>query len=254
MKLVDQPGKTSVIQVEQKAKLIVNRRPSGEPGVFITASTEGVKFNLTTVKNKIIFDSSQINAMDTPIGKHFQSSMTRWTKIEVSPEGKLLSRKDGGGGGAATPLPNLPEIGPEQLQQLIASLLTNFPAEPAEPVAPGKEWVHKGKTKLGQFGEMNFEISNRYSGDQIVDGAAFALIEFTGSIKGDVQIQGGGRANTLGFEGNKMSGRYFFDKTADIIRASEQVIVMKIENEKLPKTTIEQQITLRLDSMEDNAK
>ncbi len=248
MTLASRPDQTSEIVLEQGAKLIVNHRPSGEPGVFITASTEVIKLKLVAGQNKIDFDSSQENAMETPIGKHFQNSLTRWTQIEVSPQGKLLARRDGGGVGEASPMPQLPEIGASELQQLIASLMSNFPAQ---PVAKDSEWVHKGNTKLGQFGEMNFEIANRYIGDQLVDGAACAVVAFNGTIKGDVKLEGAGAADKLGFEGNKMSGRFFFDTQAGITRYSEQVVAMDIENAQLPKTSVEQQIQMRLLSMED---
>jgi hypothetical protein len=140
------------------------------------------------------------------------------------------------------------------LKQLVSSLLQGFPPD---PVKPGSEWNQKGKRSLGQFGEMDFEIIYRYTGDETVGGADCAIIEFSGGMKGDVEVSGS-NSGRMDFEGTGLRGRLVFDKLRRIARESSQTVNMTIdvpnpdplskEKLRLPMT---QEVSVKLVALSD---
>ncbi|MCB1088518.1 MAG: hypothetical protein KDM63_15890, partial [Verrucomicrobiae bacterium] len=200
-------------------------------------------------------DSSDESTKGSAIGQHFEGARHRTVTIEVDDTPKIVKSEEKGGGGPATPLPGMPQFGPDELKQLVSGLLQGFSPD---PVKPGAEWTQKGKRSLGQFGEMDFEITYHYKGDEDRDGAACAVIEFKGDLKGDVAVAGaqpGSDGGKLGFEGRKLEGRIVFDKLRRAVRESEQTVNLTVQVPSPGGGTfslpMSQKVTVKLISLQD---
>lgn len=221
------------VSMEHHARLEAGKRADGETGVSIEASTGQLKMEIASGENKITYDSKEASTDANPkakiLAQHFDGATRRTMAMDLDPAGKIVHAKEGGGGGPATPLPGVPQFGPDELKQLVTQLIQGFPPD---PVKIGDEWVQKGKRSLGQFGEIDFEMSYRYVGDEEFEGADCARIEYKGAIKGDVAISGtspGTSGGKLGFEGTELTGRLMFDKQRNAVRLSEQNVKMTVD-------------------------
>ncbi|NNE90342.1 MAG: hypothetical protein HKN23_01720 [Verrucomicrobiales bacterium] len=261
MKLPGGEANAREVHMTQTAKFIVQPRPTGDPGVQITGSTEALKIAINAGTQQMRYDSADEKTHGSALAKHFSSSLEQFVQIELDQRNQVAARRDGGGGGAASAMPGMPEFGPDELQQLIVGLHRGFPKD---AVASGSEWTQKGKNDFGNFGELEFEIVYRYVRDEKIDEADCAIIEFKGTMKGDVAVQndvGGGKGGRekLGFQGNRMTGQVIFDKTAKVVRQSQQTVLMTVD---LPggqagaplKVPIEQQIDIKLLSIAPNQR
>lgn len=243
------------VTMSQQARLATSVRGGDLGGTRIDASTERLQFSVVTPGREMTYDSDDDSTKESPLGRHFEGSRKRTVTLQLDESPRIVSAEEKGGGGPATPMPGMPEFGPDELKQLVSSLLQGFPPD---PVKPGSEWTQKGTRSLGQFGEMDFEIAYLYKGDEMVEGADCAVIEFTGKMKGDVAVAGQGGSGTLGFEGTGLSGRLVFDKLRRTVRETTQTVEMTIEvpssdparpgNLSLPMT---QQVSIKLVSLQD---
>lgn len=215
------------VSMGHEARLAVSPR-AGEPGVSLDASTQRLRFQVAAGEKVMRYDSSDETTRGSALGQHFEGARRRTVTIDLDETPKIVKSEEKGGGGPATPLPGMPQFGPDELKQLVAGLLQGFAPD---PVKPGSEWTQKGTRALGQFGEMDFEITYRYARDEAVEGADCAVIEFTGDLKGDVSVSGGPGTSggTLGFEGRKLEGRLVFDKQRRTVRESLQTVNLTIE-------------------------
>ncbi|MCB1232927.1 MAG: hypothetical protein KDN19_21970 [Verrucomicrobiae bacterium] len=259
MKLPAPEGKTIERQVvmAQQAKLVTAPR-TGEAGVAIDASTERMQFTVKSPDREMKYDSEDEASKQTKLGQHFEGSRRRSLSLELDDTPKIVHTEEKGGGGPATPMPGMPQFGPDELRQLVHGLLQGFPPD---PVKPGSEWTQKGKRPIGQFGDTEFEITYRYTGDETVDGAECAIIEFSGQMKGDVSVSGpqpGTEGGKLGFESKGLQGRLVFDKLRRAVRESSQTVTMTVDvpsqdrlsNRKL-RLPIRQETSVKLVSLQD---
>ena len=243
------------VTMSQQARLETSVRGANLGGTQIDASTERLQFSVVTPDREMKYDSDDDSTKESALGRHFEGARKRTVTLQLDDTPRVVSAEEKGGGGPATPMPGMPEFGPDELKQLVSNLLQGFPPD---PVTPGSEWTQKGTRSLGQFGEMDFEIAYRYRGDETIEGADCAVIEFTGKMKGDVAVAGQGGSGTLGFEGTGLSGRLVFDKLRRTVRESTQTVEMTIEvpspdparpgNLSLP---MRQQVSIKLISLQD---
>jgi len=242
------------ISMDHHARLEVKPRSGGDTGVTIQASTDELKMEITSGDKKTILDSKKPSTDPNPriraLSQHLSGATRKTMALDLNPAGKIVGAKEGGGGGPATPIPGMPQFGPDELERLVTQLMQGFPPD---PVKPGDEWVQKGKRPLGQFGEIDLEITYRYVKDEEFEGAQCARIEYEGAIKGDVAINGAtpgaaGGGGRLGFEGNELTGRLMFDKQRNAVRLSEQNLKMTVDapTQGTPSGTIPVPITQKV--------
>lgn len=252
-------GKTQRrVTMGHEARLATAARAAG-PGALIDASTQRLQFKVSSGEREMAYDSADEKTKGSAFGQHFEGARQRTVTLEVDDSPKIVKSEEKGGGGPATPMPGMPQFGPDELKQLVSGLLQGFPPD---AVKPGSEWTQKGKRSLGQFGEMDFEITYRYKGDETIDGADCAVIEFSGDMKGDVSVSGaqpGSAGGKLGFEGQGLEGRLVFDKVRRAVRESRQTVNLTIDvpgpdpaaggKIRLP---MRQQVTVKLLSLQDS--
>lgn len=243
----------------QQAKLVTSERAGGGAGTAIDATTEQLSFLVKAGEQEMKYDSTDEATKNSRLGQHFEGARQRSLSVEVDDTPKIVSSQEKGGGGPATPLPGMPEFGPDELRQLIHGLLQGFPPD---PVKPGSEWTQKGKRPIGQFGDTEFEITYRYLGDETIDGAQCAIIEFGGQMKGDVEVSGptpGAQGGKLGFESQGLKGRLVFDKLRRAVRESSQTVSMNVDvpstdrlsNQKL-RLPMRQEVVVKLVALQDS--
>lgn len=239
------------VSIEQQARFDVSERPDGKAGVTVKAITERLAIDLRSGERRIAFDSLKAEDRQTRIGQHFKASLNRWGDLVLNRDLRVVSAEVGGRAGVATPLPGLPQFGPDELQQLIASIPQGLPED---PVAPGDEWVLQGGRGVDDVGEVAFDITYRHMGEKDFESFPCVLIEFSGQLSGDVALPTRGGAfdgGKMDFRGTSLSGRILFDGEEKTVRSSEQTLSMLME---LPGGTgsapvqvpIEQRVELRL--------
>ncbi|MCB1062416.1 MAG: hypothetical protein KDN20_05765 [Verrucomicrobiae bacterium] len=243
------------VMMGHQAKLVTAARGGGAAGTSIDASTEQLRFVVKSGEREMKYDSADESTKNSSLGQHFEGARQRTVTIEVDDTPKIVRSEEKGGGGPATPMPGMPQFGPEELLQLVSNLLQGFPPD---PVKPGGEWTQKGKRSLGQFGEMDFEINYRYVGDETIDGADCAIIEFGGDMKGDVEVSGsqpGSKGGKLGFDGKGLKGRLVFDKLRRVVRESTQTVSMTVDvpgpNQQQIQLPVRQEVSLKLVALQD---
>ncbi len=242
--------------MSQVAKLKTTPREGG-PGTSIDASTERMQFTVRAADREMKYDSDDESTKSSQLGQHFEGARQRTLSLVIDDTPKIISAEEKGGGGPATPMPGMPQFGPDELRQLVHSLLQGFPPD---PVKPGSEWTQKGKRPIGQFGDTEFEITYRYVKDENVDGAECAVIEFSGQMRGDVSVSGqpGSEGGKLGFESKGMQGRLIFDKLRRAVRESTQTVTMTVDvpgpdplsNRKL-RLPMRQEVSVKLVALQD---
>ncbi len=246
------------VTMGHEARLVTSPRADA-PGTRIDASTQRFRFTVTSGEREMKYDSADESTKDSALGQHFEGARQRTVTLHLDDTPKIVGSEEKGGGGPATPMPGMPQFGPDELRQLVTSLLQGFPPD---PVRPGSEWTQKGRRSLGQFGETDFEITYRYASDETIDGAECAIIEFSGQMKGDVAVSGpqpGSDGGKLGFQSSGLQGRLVFDKIRRAVRETRQTVTMTVEvpnpdrlsNQKL-RLPMRQEVTVKLVSLQDS--
>jgi hypothetical protein len=245
------------VTMKHQAALKIGDRPGGA-GVAIDAGTDFLVLNISSGDKGLSYDSRDDSQKDTAIARHFAGALQRSVLVEIDEKGKVVKTTEHGGGGPATPMPGMPQFGPDELKQLVLSLLQVFGPD---PVKPGDEWTHRRKRSLGQFGEMDFKIAYTYHADKDFSGVTCAVIEYKGEMQGDVAISGsqpGSDGGKLSFEDAYLSGRLIFDKRGRAVQLNEQNVKMKIDIPQPDATAgemlslpMEQKVTTRLTSVKD---
>lgn len=206
------------IRIEQQARLEASARPQGKPGTQIRGLTEKLTVAIRSGKKMVSYDSLKPGDRETTLGKHFQSGISRWVIMQLDPNLRIVEFEEGGSAGPATPLPGMPQYGPEELKQLVATIPQGFAPD---PVAPGDEWVLKGVKEVSQAGELNFDLTYRYLGPIEYEGHQTAKIQFSGTMSGE--------AGSSSFQGTTVVGEMLYDPEAKMIRYMEQTISMSLE-------------------------
>lgn len=246
------------VTMTHQAGLTVGDRPGGAAGVAIDAGTEFLTLDISSGKQGLSYDSRDESGKDSAIAKHFEGAIQRSVLIEIDQDGKIAKTTEHGGGGPATPMPGMPQFGPDELKQLVSSLLQGLGPD---PVKPGDEWIHRGKRSFGQFGEMDFKVTYTYTGDEVFSGVTCAVIKYEGGMQGDVAVSGsqpGSSGGKLHFDDTQLSGRLIFDKRGRAVQLNEQTVKMNIEipnpdptKDEMIRLPMEQKITTKLTSVKD---
>lgn len=224
---IELPGRGSrSVTIKQQARLDVNERDKKDrAGVKVTGLTEHLVVEILTDAKKLTYDSLDPVSRETTMGRHFQTAMARRMVVEVNNEGRIISSEEKGRATSLTPLPGMPEFGPEELEQLVGLVSQGYPEG---VVKPGDTWELRGMRRVGQAGEMEFEIMYRHAGQTKHEEYPCNVIEFGGRMKGDVPANQVGEpvagGSTVGFTGNRIEGRMLFDPNAEMVRLIEQTV------------------------------
>lgn len=247
------PGKgIREVKIEQQARFDVGVRTDGKDGVKLQGRTERLKIDLKSGEKALAYDSLKSEDQTTALGKHFRASLNRMIELVLNEDLRIVSSEESGRAGIATPLPGLPQFGPDELKQLINTVQQGFPED---PIRVGEEWTLKGRRPVGEVGEMNFDLNYRYMGMVNYDGNNCADIEFSGQLQGDVALSAGGNTafsrGKMDFQGTQIQGRILFDPLIKMIRLNEQRIGMLLEvpgspGEPAVRVPMEQRATLSL--------
>ena len=224
------PQSLRQVIVEQQARFDATVRVDGKKGVKLRGLTEKLSVVLQSGDRRLSYDSLKPEDKATTLGKHFQGSLNRWVDLTLDYEMRVVSAEEHGRAGGATPLPGLPQFGPDELRQLISNIGQGF----TEPNASdGDEWVLKGSRNVGEVGEISFDITYRHRGAAEFEEHRCVNIEFGGQMSGDVELPGNsGSAFSQGkmdFQGNGLEGRILYDPAERMVRQSEQNIVMRLQ-------------------------
>ncbi len=250
MRLPGQGSKEMV--VEQQARLDVGVRTDGRNGVAIKARTDRLDVDLRSGTRELKYNSLDKEDRETNLGKHFQASLNRWVDLKLDTKLRIVDSEEGGRAGIATPLPGMPQFGPDELQKLVASIPQGFPEDPVEV---GDEWVLKGERAVGEAGAMAFEVTYRFVGNTNYEGNTCVLIEFDGRLTGDLALTNDPNSSfsqgRMDFQGTSLKGRILFDPLDKTVRFSEQTINMTLDvpggtGEQPTRVPMQQRSTLRL--------
>jgi hypothetical protein len=240
------------VVIEQQARFDATKREGGKPGVALKARTERLLVDLRSGEQEFRFDSLKEEDRKTRMGQHFRASLNRWVDLELNTDNRIVSSEIGGRAGIATPLPGVPQFGPDELRQLVGMIPQGLPED---KVRPGNEWVLRGGRGVGDVGEVEFDITYRYLGSEDHEGFPCYRIDLTGRLSGDVAIptsqNGAFSCGRMDFQGTGLRGRILFDPKEKTVRQSEQTIRMEMElpggpGEQPVKIPVEQSTTLRL--------
>jgi len=238
--------------LEHQARFDSSARADGKSGAQIKARTERLAVEVRSGEKQLTFDSLKPEDRETPIGKHFLGSLNRWVDLTLNKDYRVTNAIEGGRAGVATPLPELPQFGPRELQKIVAQIPQGLPED---EVAPGDEWIIKGSRDVGDVGTLGFEVTYIHAGAVEYEGFNCIQIDLSGRLNGDVAFPSA-KANPLAndrmdFQGTSLSGRILFEPTEKTVRLSEQSISMLMEVPTQPgqapmQVPVEQQINLRL--------
>lgn len=224
------PQSVRQVIVEQQARFDVSVRVDGKKGVKLKGLTEKLSVSLQSGDRKVSYDSLKPEDKATTLGKHFQGSLNRWVDLTLDDEMRVVSAEEHGRAGVATPLPGLPQFGPDELKQLVSNISQGF-TEPG--ASEGDEWVLQGSRNVGEVGEISFDITYRHRGVAEYEEHRCINIEFGGQMRGDVELPGSGSSafsqGKMDFQGNGLEGRILYDPIERMVRQSEQNIVMRLQ-------------------------
>lgn len=216
------------VVIEQQARFDATVRSDGKKGVGLKARTERLNVDLKSGSRALSYDSLNPEDREKALGKHFQASLNRWVDLKLDNAMRIVGSEEGGRAGSATPLPGLPQFGPDELKQLVATIPQGFPED--GKAGEGDEWVLKGSRDIGEVGELTFDIIYRNRGMQTYEDHKCIAIEFSGKMAGDLALGGGGNSafsnGRMDFQGTGLQGRILFDPLERMIRFSEQTITM----------------------------
>ncbi len=210
------------IEMTQQARFDVDPGKRNETAVSLRGLTERLTVSIQSGTKNLQYDSLGSSNEESAIGRHFESTVNRFVTVELDESMKVLSHEEGGKSGGATPLPGLPRFGPEELVQLIHLLPQGYPRD---PVQVGDEWVLRGDRRVGELGELGFEISYRLTGPVEFEGRSCLAIDFRGQMTGDV---GSADSRHIDFQGSRIAGRMLFDPEAGMTRQAEHFVSMVV--------------------------
>ncbi|MDF1754755.1 MAG: hypothetical protein P1U89_18360 [Verrucomicrobiales bacterium] len=208
------------IRIEQQARYDVDPLSGGRKGVALRGLTEKLKVDIQAGGKSVTYDSLEKGNQNTTIGRHFESTVNRYVKMELNERLKIMSHKEAGRSAGATPLPGLPRFGPEELVQIINAIPQGYSPD---PVKTGDEWVLKGKRPVGDLGDLGFEISYKNLGLMKYEEHACIVIEFRGQMSGDITND---NSRNVEFQGSRINGSILFDPQLGMTRYSEHSVSM----------------------------
>jgi len=238
--------------VEQQSRLDAGVRVDGKKGVVIKARSERLDVQLQSGGRTISYQSLKPEDRGTLVGRHFEAALYRSVDFTLNEDLRVASAVEGGRVGPETPLPGLPQFGPDELKQLVGTIPQGFPAK---PVHPGDTWTLQGMRSVGSAGSLTFEITYRFTGPVTFEENQCLNIEFAGQLSGDVPLpsaaDGAPDAGVMGLQGHSLTGRLLFDPLDKMLRFSEQRISLTLalpgaEGAPPQPVPVEQVTTIRL--------
>lgn len=230
------------INMEQQARFDVDEGKG--KGVAVRGRTERLQVSIQSGDKSVTYDSHGDNNRDSVIGRHFESTVNRYVNMVLNEGMRVVSHKEAGRSGAATPLPGLPRFGPEELVQIVNVIPQPYAPD---PVRVGDEWVLQGKRPVGELGELEFEVNYQLDSAVEFEKQACFGIYFRGHMTGDIVNES---SRNLNFQGSKIEGRVIYDPVLKMTRYSEHSVSMMInipgsgaETEMVP---MQQRAILRL--------
>ena len=215
--------------VEQQARLDAGVRVDGKKGIVIKARSERLDVQLQSGGRTITYHSLKPEDRGTLVGRHFEAALYRSVDFTLNEDLRVASAVEGGRIGPETPLPGLPQFGPDELQQLVGTIPQGFPAK---PVHPGDTWTLQGMRSVGSAGSLTFEITYRFTGPVTFEENQCLNIEFAGHLSGDVPLpaaaEGAPDAGVMGVQGHGLTGRLLYDPLDRMLRFSEQRISLAL--------------------------
>ena len=238
--------------IEMQARFDAKVRADGKDGVELLGRTERLKVDMRSGGKVIQYDSRKPEDQTSLMGKHFRASLNRSVEMILNEEFRIISAKEKGSAGSATPMPGLPQYGPEELKHLVHQIQQGFSKD---PVKPGDEWVLKGQRSVGDLGKLSFDMTYRHAGQVRYDGNNCILFECSGRLGGDVALPAGENSvfskGKMDIEGTVLRGRILFDPLQRTLRLNEQTLAMLLEipgksGEAPVQVPMEQRATIRL--------
>ena len=238
--------------VEQQARLDAGVRVDGKKGIVIKARSERLDVQLQSGGRTITYHSLKPEDRGTLVGRHFEAALYRSVDFTLNEDLRVASAVEGGRIGPETPLPGLPQFGPDELQQLVGTIPQGFPAK---PVHPGDTWTLQGMRSVGSAGSLTFEITYRFTGPVTFEENQCLNIELAGHLSGDVPLpaaaEGAPDAGVMGVQGHGLTGRLLYDPLDRMLRFSEQRISLALalpgpEGASATPVPVEQTTTIRL--------
>ena len=235
------------VRIEQQARFNTEARAGGGRGVAMRALTERLQVTIDTGGKTLQYDSIADDNDKSVLGRHFESKVNRYVRMELNAEMKLISHREAGRVGEPTQLTGLPAFGPEELIQLVNIIPQGFSPD---PVILGEEWTLKGKRPVGELGELGFDIVYKLSGVVKHRKIPCAAIDYWGQINGD--INSAETKTQVNFQGSRILGRMLFDTKIKMIRHNKSSLdmVVHIADKEIPGKTkpvsMQQNMELRL--------
>jgi hypothetical protein len=224
-------GGSGTAFVEQQARFDTGVRVDGKNGVVIKARSERLDVQLQSGGRTITYESLKPEDRATLVGRHFEAALYRSVDFTLNEDLRVASAVEGGRIGPETPLPGLPQFGPDELKQLMGTIPQGFPAK---PVHPGDTWTLQGSRSVGSAGALNFEITYRFTGPVTFEENQCLNIEFAGQLSGDVPLpapaegEAAATGGFIGLQGHSLTGRLLFDPLDKMLRFSEQRISLAL--------------------------
>lgn len=240
--------------VEQQVRFDAGVRVDGKEGVAVKARSERLDVQMQSGGRTISYHSLKPEDRTTLVGRHFEAALYRSVDLTLNEDLRVAAAVEGGRIGPATPLPGLPQFGPDELKQLIGTIPQGFPTK---AVYPGDTWTLQGTRGVGSVGSLTFEITYQFTGPVIFEENQCLGIEFAGRLHGDVPLptseDEAATGGLAGLVGHSMSGRLLFDPLDEMLRFSEQHISLQLSipgpagSEPQPQPVpIEETTTIRL--------
>ncbi len=242
------PGQTQrLFSMEQQARYDVGLREAGK-GVAVRGITERLKVDIQAAGRSVSYDSLVKNPADAELAKHFEAAVYRYVKMELNTQMKILSRHEAGRQveNAGSPLAVLPHFGPDELVQIVESLPQPFTSR---VVAVGDQWQLQGQQPVGELGELSFSIDYRLAEVVEYQRHRCVAIDFYGRLSGELADEAASRVD---FHEAQLSGRLLYDPAIQMIRYSDQQLLMvanlpdETDHQKKVHVPLSQKIVLEL--------
>lgn len=204
--------------MEQQARYDAKVRVDGKPGIVLKARTERLDLTLVARGTTLTYESLRPEDQETPLGRHVRASMNRIVDLTLDEKGGIDGVLATGNVDQAGLLPEVPEFGPEELEQLIAGLFQGFSEK---RVAPGDGWSLQGVRQIGEIGSLTFDLSCRHAGTVRFEGQNCLSLEYVGTLDGSLP-DAAAATTAVEVQTTRLQGRVYFDPLDKMVRYAEQ--------------------------------
>jgi len=233
--------------MEQQARYDAKVRVDGKPGIVLKARTERLDLILVSRGRTLTYESLKPEDQETPLGRHLRASMNRLVDLTLDEKGGIDGAVATGNVDETDLLPEVPEFGPDELEQLIAGLFLGFSEK---RVAPGDGWSLQGVRQVGEIGSLNVDLSCRHAGTVSFEGQNCLSLEYAGTLAGSLPDVAP-TTTTVEVQTTNLRGRVYFDPLDKMVRYTEQNLDLWITRPAVGtdppvQTPVRQLSTLRL--------